>query len=120
MQSQQDYLEEERLGKALDVRLLRRLLGYARPYWRLFLVASLLAGGITLVELSLPYITKTAIDSVLTPPWIAIRAESPPIPEAIKLDEGRFLVRAQALPRSVRESLEEGGEGGGQVPPHPP
>jgi len=123
MQSQQDYLEEERLGKALDVRLLRRLLGYARPYWRLFLVASLLAGGITLVELSLPYITKTAIDSVLTPPWIAIRAESPPIPEAIKLDEGRFLVRAQALPRSVRESLEEGGKVEGRyllIPPEGP
>ena len=105
-----DYLEEERLGKALDVRLLRRLLGYVRPYWGLFLVAFLLAAGITLVELSLPYITKTAIDYVLTPPWIVVRAESSPTPDAIELDEGRFLVRAQALPRSIRESLEEEGK----------
>jgi len=110
MRPHQDYLEEERLGKALDVRLLRRLLGYVRPYWGLFLVAFLLAAGITLVELSLPYITKTAIDYVLIPPWIVVRAESPPTSDAIKLDEGRFLVRAQALPRSIRESLEEEGK----------
>ena len=104
-----DYLEEERLGKALDVRLLRRLLRYLRPYWGLFLAAFFLAGGITLVELSLPYITKTAIDSVLTPPWVAVRTGEPPIPGAIPLEEGRFLVRAAELPQAVREELEGAG-----------
>ncbi|RLE28233.1 ABC transporter ATP-binding protein, partial [Candidatus Acetothermia bacterium] len=104
-----DYLEEERLGKALDVRLLRRLLRYLRPYWGLFLAAFFLAGGITLVELSLPYITKTAIDSVLTPPWVVVRAQEPPVPGAIPLEGGRFLVRAAEFPPAVREELEGAG-----------
>ncbi|MBC7097886.1 ABC transporter ATP-binding protein [Candidatus Bipolaricaulota bacterium] len=123
MHSHHDYLEEERLGKALDIRLLHRLLAYVRPQAGLFLAAFLLAGGITLVELALPYITKTAIDSVLTPPWIAVRAEAPPIPEAIPLGEGRFLVKEGALPQGVREELERAGAVEGRyllIPPDGP
>jgi len=104
-----DYLEEDRLGKAVDVRLLKRMLRYLRPYWILFVAAFFLAGGITLVELALPYITKLAIDSVLTPPWLAVTADSPPAPGAIDLGGGRFLVRAAALTPSVRERLEAAG-----------
>src|SRR5512147_2058538 len=57
--------EEEVLGKAYDSRLMRRLLGYLRPYW--------LPVGITLVAIVLkavadvlgPYLTKTAIDKYI-------------------------------------------------------
>ncbi len=103
------YLEEDRIGKALDVRLLRRLLSYLKPYWGLFAAALILAGGMTVVELALPYITKTAIDSVLTPPWLLVRAKVPPLPGAIDLGGGEYLVRQAALPRQVREELEERG-----------
>jgi ATP-binding cassette, subfamily B, multidrug efflux pump len=57
--------EEEALGKAYDARLMRRLLGYLRPYrWRVAgAVALLLAGA--LVELVGPYLTKVALDTAL-------------------------------------------------------
>ncbi|MFQ6033620.1 MAG: ABC transporter transmembrane domain-containing protein, partial [Candidatus Bipolaricaulia bacterium] len=61
------YFEEERLGRAYDARLMRRLLRYLRPYRGLF--SSTLALGFVLMglELALPYITKVAIDRYMTP-----------------------------------------------------
>ena len=62
------YAEEERLGKAYDARLMRRLLRYIKPYRGLFLVTLALSSIITAAELTIPYITKTVIDHFLTPP----------------------------------------------------
>ncbi len=61
------YFEEEELGKPYDVGLLRRLYPYAGPYWRLYLAAIVLVVLITLVELSIPYVTKIAIDRYIVP-----------------------------------------------------
>mgnify|MGYP005847867627 CR=1 FL=1 len=61
------HWEEEKLGKALDMALMRRLLKYIAPYKHLFALAVALIILITLLELSLPYITKTAIDRFITP-----------------------------------------------------
>ena len=67
MQTDFGYFEEKQLGKSYDLRLLKRLIPYTRPY-RLALTASiLLVVGITLMELSLPYITKIAIDRYIVP-----------------------------------------------------
>lgn len=57
--------EEEALGKAYDARLMRRLLGYLRPY-RLY-VALALAAIVTgsLLQLAQPYLTKVAIDQYI-------------------------------------------------------
>ncbi|MCR4404380.1 MAG: ABC transporter ATP-binding protein/permease [Candidatus Acetothermia bacterium] len=65
--SQDYFYEEERLGKAYDARLTRRLLRYLRPYRRLF--ALTLALGLVLMglELAMPYITKLAIDLYMEP-----------------------------------------------------
>ena len=54
--------EEEALGKAYDARLMRRLIGYLRPY-RLqvcFAIAAII--GHSLIELAPPYLTKLVID----------------------------------------------------------
>ena len=54
--------EEEALGKAYDARLMRRLIGYLRPY-RLhvgFAVAAII--GHSLIELAPPYLSKLVID----------------------------------------------------------
>ena len=59
--------EEEVLGKAYDSRLMKRLLGYLRPYkWQvaLALVAIVLKSAADVVG---PYITKIAIDKYLAP-----------------------------------------------------
>ncbi|MFZ5572058.1 MAG: ABC transporter ATP-binding protein [Thermodesulfobacteriota bacterium] len=58
---------EEQLGDRQDIRLLGRLLPYAAGYKFHFLVSVLLVVLITLLELSVPYITKLAIDRHIVP-----------------------------------------------------
>ena len=108
------HWEEEQLGKAFDLRLLHRLLRYARPYWKLFAFALLLSGGISVIELVLPYITKIAVDEALVPQWVEVRAELPAGVEALSLGDGRYLVRDKDLPADLREELERRGELGGR------
>jgi ABC-type multidrug transport system fused ATPase/permease subunit len=103
------HWEEEQLGKAFDLRLIRRLLRYVRPYWKLFLLALVLSGGISLAELALPYLTKTAVDDVLVPEWVEVRAQEPPAPGALRIGEGWFLVREADLSFALREELERSG-----------
>jgi ATP-binding cassette subfamily B protein len=61
------YFEEERLGKAYDARLIRRLLKYLRPYRGLFLTTVTLGFVLMGLELALPYITKVVIDRYMEP-----------------------------------------------------
>ncbi len=59
--------EEEALGKAYDSRLMRRLLGYMRPYrMRVFLALALVA-IVTPLELAPPALFQRAIDNYLVP-----------------------------------------------------
>jgi ATP-binding cassette, subfamily B, multidrug efflux pump len=61
------YFEEEKLGKPYDLRLMGRLLPYARPYWGLFLISVVLIFLVTGIELAVPYVTKVAIDRHIVP-----------------------------------------------------
>ncbi len=54
--------EEDVLGKAYDGRLMRRLLGYLRPYRRQVVIAVIAIVGHSALELAPPYLTKIAID----------------------------------------------------------
>jgi ATP-binding cassette subfamily B protein len=68
------FHDEEILGKAYDSRLMRRLLVYLRPYWRMTLfalVAILLFGILQAVP---PYLLKVEVDRYLDP---KARAELP-------------------------------------------
>ncbi len=58
--------EEEVLGKAYDSRLMKRLLGYLRPYkWQVTVaLASIILKACA--DVSLPFLTKTAIDKYLS------------------------------------------------------
>jgi len=61
------FHDEEILGKAYDSRLMRRLLVYLRPYWRMTffaLVAILLFGILQVVP---PYLLKIEVDRYLDP-----------------------------------------------------
>jgi ATP-binding cassette subfamily B protein len=60
--SQDPHLEDEILGKAYDARLMRRILRYLQPYWKLLTVAFAFLISHTATELLRPYITKIAID----------------------------------------------------------
>jgi ATP-binding cassette subfamily B multidrug efflux pump len=59
--------EEEALGKAYDSRLMRRLLGYLRPYrWRVVMALALVA-IVTPLELAPPLLFRKAIDAYFVP-----------------------------------------------------
>jgi ATP-binding cassette subfamily B protein len=67
MQHDQGYFEETKLGKSYDIKLLKRLYPFARPY-RLLLFGSIgLVLLITVLDLALPYVTKVAIDRYIVP-----------------------------------------------------
>ncbi|HET7078374.1 MAG TPA: ABC transporter ATP-binding protein [Chloroflexia bacterium] len=59
--------EDELLGKAYDHRMMRRLLGYLRPYRKRMVVALVLIITLGAVELAPPYLTKLAIDRYIVP-----------------------------------------------------
>ncbi|WP_054692225.1 ABC transporter transmembrane domain-containing protein [Desulfosarcina cetonica] len=61
------YDEEQRLGKPYDLKLLRRILPYIRPHRLRLVLSVLLVVTITLLELSVPYITKEIIDRQIVP-----------------------------------------------------
>lgn len=61
------YAEEGKLGKPYDIGMLRKIYPFVRPY-RLFLLLSVfLVTCITLLDLSIPYLTKIAIDRYIVP-----------------------------------------------------
>jgi len=61
------FHDEEVLGKAYDARLMRRLLVYLRPYWRmtLFALAAIFLFGI--FQAVPPYLLKVEVDRYLDP-----------------------------------------------------
>lgn len=67
MQTDFGYFEEKQLGKPYDIKLLRRLYPYARSYKLLLCLSIVFIVVITLLDLSLPYLTKIAIDRYIVP-----------------------------------------------------
>lgn len=59
--------EEEVLGKAYDSRLMRRLLGYLRPYWPVVLTALVATFFYGLLQAVPPYLMKIEVDRYLDP-----------------------------------------------------
>ncbi|MEW6672233.1 MAG: ABC transporter ATP-binding protein [Thermodesulfobacteriota bacterium] len=80
MRTDYGYFEEKELGKPYDVKLLRRLYPFSRPYHRWLLSAIVLVVMITVLDLSLPYVTKIAIDRYIVPdrPQAAAGASAAP------------------------------------------
>jgi ATP-binding cassette subfamily B multidrug efflux pump len=56
------HQEEEALGKAYDSRLMWRLLGYLKPYRWPVIAALLIIAGVSLLQVSGPYLMKIGID----------------------------------------------------------
>jgi ABC-type multidrug transport system fused ATPase/permease subunit len=62
-------MEEGKLGKPYNLKLLKRLAEYAKPYIKIIVVALTVAVAITLLDLVLPYLTKIAIDRYILSSW---------------------------------------------------
>mgnify|MGYP000878030675 len=65
MAEQYNFHEEEILGKAYDSKLMKRLLRYARNYWKYFAFAVIMLFFSTGFSLARPYILKVIIDDYL-------------------------------------------------------
>ena len=61
------YVEERDLGKTYDIKLLKRISPFIKPYSLHLLLAVLLILAITFFDLAVPYVTKTAIDRYIVP-----------------------------------------------------
>jgi len=67
MRSNSEYFEEDKLGKPYDVKMFLRLYPYTRPYRLLLFLSVFFVILITGIELSIPYLTKIAIDRYIVP-----------------------------------------------------
>ena len=56
------YMEEGKLGKPYDLKLMARLGGFLRPYWGLMALSLLFVLIMAGLDLLIPYLTKEAID----------------------------------------------------------
>ncbi len=72
--------DDEIMGKAYDAKLMKRLIQYAKPYWKLLLISMLLLVLITGLELLNPYLLKVSIDDYINgykKPLYVVSTESP-------------------------------------------
>lgn len=72
--------DDDIMGKAYDARLMKRLLKYAKPYWKLLLFSIVLLVAITGLELLNPYLLKITIDDYINgykKPMYEVELESP-------------------------------------------
>ncbi len=79
------YMEEGKLGKPYDLKLMARLGEFLKPYWKLMALSLLLVLIMAGSDLILPYLTKEAIDRyiVVAAREVVLRGDGSP-------DERRF------------------------------
>ncbi|MGD8386533.1 MAG: ABC transporter ATP-binding protein [Desulfobacteraceae bacterium] len=73
MYGEYGYMEEGHLGKPYNLRLLRRLIPFARPHVRIIFLALAFTLLGTALDLAPPYLSKLAIDRFIVAPWYRIR-----------------------------------------------
>ncbi|OQX62798.1 MAG: ABC transporter [Desulfococcus sp. 4484_241] len=109
---------EKPLQKQSDITLLYRLYPFIRPQVPVLMLAILIVVAVTLLELSIPYITKVAIDSYLVPryfatgessgpktPMIPIRISGPAAREIVEKHKDLFVVHDKETVLISRENL---------------
>jgi len=107
------YMEEGRLGKAYDLKLLTRLGTFLRPYWVLMSLSLLFVLIMASLDLLIPYLTKEAIDRYIVDyaREIVLKGDGSPKEEQLwnlygkdlipKKERGKFL-----LPPNVLQSMD--------------
>jgi ABC-type multidrug transport system fused ATPase/permease subunit len=111
------YMEEGKLGKPYDLKLMARLGGFLRPYWRLMALSLLFVLIIAGLDLIIPYLTKEAIDRyiVVAAREVVLKGDGSPgerrfwdqygptfIP---KKEKGKYLLPPEALRSMDRKEI---------------
>jgi len=113
----ESHWEEEQLGKAYDARLMRRLLRYINPYKGLFSLAIGLVLAVAAFDLSLPFITKTAIDQFIIPPYKIVTADETGLTNdalvarfsAVRVSGQKYLINVNRLDGVLRQDWQSQG-----------
>jgi ABC-type multidrug transport system fused ATPase/permease subunit len=107
------YMEEGKLGKPYDLKLMARLGGFLRPYWGLMSLSLLFVLMMAGLDLLIPYLTKEAIDRyiVIAAREVVLKEDGSPEEHHFwdrygqklvpKKEKGRFL-----LPPGVLQSMD--------------
>jgi ABC-type multidrug transport system fused ATPase/permease subunit len=111
------YMEEGKLGKPYDLKLMARLGGFLRPYWRLMALSLLLVLILAGLDLFIPYLTKEAIDRyiVVAAREVVLKGDGSPEerrfldqygPKFIpKKEKGKYLLPPEALRSMDRKEI---------------
>ena len=107
------YMEEGKLGKPYDLKLMARLGKFLRPYWALMILSLLFVLIMAGLDLLIPYLTKEAIDRyiVVAAREVVLKGDGSPEEHRFwnqygqklvpKKEKGRFL-----LPPDVLQSMD--------------
>lgn len=111
--------EEKRRTTTYDLKILRWLFGYLRPYRVLMFLSLLFMICTAMLEILVPYLTKQAVDSYIYPPWrktvsgvnrsekdILNKIRDKHSDSIVELSDGTFLVELSDLSRSEKANLE--------------
>ena len=106
----QPFSDDEIVGKAFDLQLLRRLVRFLVPYRGLFLVSVVLVLCLTAIQIGLPYVTKLVIDRDLTLSRAVVTLDTAPADRtALPLGGGRYLVDLSKANAKTRRAWEAAG-----------
>jgi ATP-binding cassette, subfamily B, multidrug efflux pump len=72
MMGEYGYAEEGKLGKPYNLKLMKRLAHFARPYTKMVVAGLMLSILVALFDLCVPYLTKIAIDRYILVSWYEI------------------------------------------------
>ncbi len=111
------YMEEGKLGKPYDLKLMARLGGFLRPYWKLMALSLFFVLIMAGLDLMIPYLTKEAIDRyiVVAAREVVLKGDGSPeerrfwnqygekfIPEK---EKGKFLLPPETLQSMDRKEM---------------
>jgi ATP-binding cassette, subfamily B, multidrug efflux pump len=93
-----DFHDDKLSARAYDSRLMKRLLLYARPYWKILILTILLLLITTVIDLSRPYLIKIAIDDHINLTGkILLSFETDKAPENGIIFQDRVFIRKDKL-----------------------
>ena len=75
MMGEYGYAEEGKLGKPYNLKLMKRLAHFARPYTKKVVAGLMLSILVALFDLCVPYLTKIAIDRYILVSWYEINGK---------------------------------------------
>ena len=106
---------DEKIIASYDHRLIKRIAGLARPFWRHLAVAGFFLVIATVGEMLVPVLIQQTVDRVILESWVTATSPLPAQLQGLSETEtinGQVFIREQELdrlPRAARQELRESG-----------